>query len=185
MLVTFSVEVDVGSNAFGSSYVGLSVDTPLPSRIGGTQYTIGLIDLLPLVVAQYRTTVSVNVGTGTHYVVLGYEIPTNLIPAISLVRLKLSGAGTSVERVYGVFDVKQYIYIAFTVDKNGTVNPVSAGQISPGGSPIQSSGGGGIFTGDFGSAMNEVVASMMQIMIPLMMMQMMMGMIARLVAVVA
>lgn len=184
MLVTFNVEVDVRSDGYGSSYVGLSVDTPLPSKIRGTQYVIGIIDLIPLIESRFRTTITVNVGVGSHYVVLGYEIPYTYVPATSGVRLKLSGAGTSIERRYSIFDVKEYIYIAFEVDKNGTVRPVSSGQISPGSSPIQSSGGGGIFTGDFGSAMNEVVASMIQIMMPLMMMQMMMGMIARLVAVV-
>jgi hypothetical protein len=186
VVLTFEIYAKVGAISlvsWGSAVVGFSVDTPLPDKISGTPFARGLIGFPivgTLIFGEFGpTTVTVNVGTGQHYVILGVEIPGFL--TVSSVRLRLRGLGVTVDRTFGALDPKQYVYIAFEVDKNGATRVISTGVIAPGGSPIATPGGGGIIPGDIGAVMADVMGAMLEIMLPMMMfnmvIQMMVGMI--------
>jgi len=185
VLVPFTVYADVTALALESIYIGLSVDEPLASNFSQTPgKVIGIIDIyiIGYAVPFGPTTVNVNVGTGNHYVILGIQ------PGESTgsYRLQLKGAGTVIDKTFGVLEAVQYVYIAFSVDKNGAVTPISSGIISPGGSPIVNPGGGGIFGPGTIDAMMNAMINLMTMMLPLMMfssmMQMMMGMMAGMVS---
>jgi hypothetical protein len=186
VVLAFEIYAKVGAVSlvsWGSAVVGFSVDTPLPDKISGTPFAKGLIGFPvvgTLIFGEYGpTTVTVNVGTGQHYVILGVEIPGFL--NVSSIRLRLSGLGVTVDRTFGPLDPKQYVYITFEVDRNGAARVISTGTIAPGGSPIATPGGGDIISGDIGAAMAETMEVMLQAMLPIMMfnmvMQMMVGMI--------
>jgi hypothetical protein len=189
VLVPFTVYADVTALALGSIYIGLSVDEPLASGFSSTPgKVIGILDIyiIGYAVPFGPTTVNVNVGPGNHYVILGIQLPG---VSISAYRLQLKGAGTVIDKTFGVLEPVQYVYIAFSVDKNGAVTPISSGIIPPGGSPIANPGGGDIFGPGTMDAMMDAMTNLMIMMIPLMMfssmMQMMMGMMAGMVSGVA
>jgi hypothetical protein len=186
VVLSFEIYAKVGATSlvsWGSAVVGFSVDTPLPDKISGTPFARGFIGFPivgTLIFGEFGpTTVTVNVGTGQHYVILGVEIPGFL--TVSSVRLRLSGLGVTVDRSFGALDPKQYVYIAFEVDRNGATRVIGTGVIAPGGAPIATPGGGSIIPGDIGTVMAETMGVMLQAMLPIMMfnmmMQMMVGMI--------
>jgi len=176
MLIPFTVYVEVTAVALGTACVGLSVDEPLPDKFSNIPgKTIGLINinLVGTNIPFGPTTVNVNVGTGDHYVILGIQFPGEL--HFETYRLKLQGVGTVVDRTFGWTEPVQYVYIAFSVDKDGRTSIISTGVIAPGGSPIANPGGGSLFGGDIGEAMSKVMSSMMEMMMPLMVMSMTMN----------
>ena len=176
VLVPFTIYADVTAVGVGAAAVGFSLDEPLPEKFGGTPKQIGVINLLVVNVATSYgpTTMVANVTAGTHYVILGIQFEGFIIQSY---RLKLEGAGLSIDRTFGAFGPITYVYIAFSVDKNGVVSPISSGTISPGGAPIVNTGSGSIYGGGLGEALSEVMVTMMYTMIPIMMMNMMINMI--------
>jgi hypothetical protein len=173
-------------------YVGLTVDKPLPEDIKGSGNAIGSMVIYVVGSSTYGpTTYNVTVGPGTHYVILGIQFPNVLGIYFSLnwYRLRLTGAGTSIEKTFSPTEPVTYIYISFKVDDKGAITPLGADVISPGGTPIVSTGGGDIFGPGSMEAMTKAMTEMMKIMIPLMMfssmMQMMMSMMAGMVSGVA
>jgi hypothetical protein len=181
VMLSFEVYADfTGVTLSFGAYVGFAIDQPLPDHFGGTDFAKGIINVIPGVTSAFGpTTMPVNVGTGQHYVILGIDVPWGF--AAAAYRLKLSGLGVTVDRTFGVLDPKQYVYIAFEVDRNGAARVIGTGTIAPGGSPIATPGGGGIIPGDIGTVMAETMGVMLQAMLPIMMfnmmMQMMVGMI--------
>jgi len=176
VLVPFTIYVDVTAVGLGTIAVGFSLNEPLPEKFSGTPKQIGVINLIAVGVATPYgpTTINANVTAGTHYVILGIQFEGI---AISAYRLKLEGAGLSVDRTFGVLEPITYVYIAFSVDKNGVVSPISSGTISPGGAPIANTGSGSIYGSGLGDALSEIMVTMMYMMLPIMMMNMTMNMI--------
>jgi hypothetical protein len=181
VVLAFEIYADfTGVTLSFGAYVGFAVDQPLPDHFDGTDFVKGIINVIPGVTSAFGpVSVPVNVGTGQHYVILGIDVPWGF--AAAAYRLKLSGLGVTVDRTFGVFDPKQYVYIAFEVDRNGATRVIGTGVIAPGGSPIATPGGGSIISGDIGAVMAETMGVMLQVMLPIMMfnmvMQMMVGMI--------
>jgi hypothetical protein len=181
VVLAFEIYADFTGVALSfGAYVGFAVDQPLPDHFEGTNFVKGIINVIPGVTSAFGpVSIPVNVGTGQHYVILGIDVPWGF--AAAAYRLRLSGLGVTVDRTFGVFDPKQYVYIAFEVDKNGATRVIGTGTIAPGGSPIATPGGGSIIPGDIGVAMAETMGVMLQAMLPIvmfnMMMQMMVGMI--------
>ena len=181
VVLSFEIYADFTGVALSFGvYVGFAVDQPLPDHFEGTEFVKGVINVIPGVTNAFGpVSVPVNVGTGQHYVILGIDVPWGF--AAAAYRLRLSGLGVTVDRTFGVLDPKQYVYIAFEVDRNGATRVIGTGTIAPGGSPIATPGGGSIIPGDIGAAMAETMAVMLQAMLPVMMfnmmMQMMVGMI--------
>jgi len=186
VLVPFTVYADVTGLVIGSIYIGLSVDEPLAEKFSSTPgKVIGILNIPIIGVATPfgPTTVNVNVGPGNHYVILGIEFNIT----ISVYRLQLKGAGTVVDKTFGVTEL-QYVYIAFNVDSNGNVKVISSGIIPPNGFPIVSSGGGSIFGTDITTAVSGMIGPLMEAMMPLilisMMVNMMMGMVTGIIGMV-
>jgi hypothetical protein len=180
-LVPFTVYADVTALAVGSVYIGLSVDKPLEDKFSSTPGKVfGILDIYAVGIAVPfgPTTVNVSVGPGDHYVILGIELPT---PSFSAYRLQLRGAGTEIDRVFGLLEPKQYVYIAFNLDRNGNIKVISTGTVPPGGSPIATPGGGDIFGTDIATAVANMMGPLMQMMVPLMTMSMMINMMMGLV----
>jgi hypothetical protein len=178
VLITFDVYAEATAVALGSVYLGFSVDEPLPSTFAQIQgktimvqeiYIVGTVKFGP-------TQVPVSVGTGTHYVILGIQFPG--ATSFTGYRLRLQGAGTEIDKTFSLTDPVQYVYIAFNVDKKGVVTPIATGVIAPGGAPIQTSGGGGIFGGDIGNMVAAMMGPLVEMMVPVMMLNMMVNMMA-------
>jgi hypothetical protein len=181
MLVAFNVYAEITALTLGSVYIGFSVDEPLPSTFSQvTGKVIGILDIFGVGIAVKfgPTQFPVNVGTGTHYVILGIQFPGI---SFSGYRLRLQGAGTEIDKTFGLTDSVQYVYIAFNVDKNGAITPIATGVIAPGGAPIQTPGGGGIFGGDISNAIAGMMGPLMEMMVPIMMLNMMMSMMTGLI----
>jgi hypothetical protein len=181
VLIPFTVYADVTALAIGAVYIGLSVDEPLADKFSSTPgKVIGIINIYAVGIAVPfgPTTVNVSVGPGDHYVILGIELPA---VSFSAYRLQLRGAGTVIDKVFGALEPKQYVYIAFNLDRNGNIKIISTGIVPPGGSPIATPGGGGILGTDVTTAVTNMMGPLMGMMIPLMTMSMMINMMMGLV----
>jgi hypothetical protein len=180
VLVAFNVYAEITALTLGSVYIGFSVDEPLPStfsQIPGK--VIGIQDIFVVGLVKFGPTqVPVNIGTGTHYVILGIQFPGI---SFSGYRLRLQGIGTEIDKTFSLTDPVQYVYIAFNVDKNGAITPIATGVIAPGGAPIQTPGGGGLFEGDIGNVMAGMMGPILEMMVPIMMLNMMVSMMTGLI----
>jgi hypothetical protein len=177
VLLTFTVYADVTAlSTISTAYIGISVDEPLDENFPLTPgKVIGILNIILIGVATPfgPTTVNVNVGPGDHYVILGIKFAGIVIPAY---RLQLKGAGTVVDKVFGLTDPKNYVYIAFNVDSNGNIKVISSGIIPPGGSPIVNTGSGNIIGTDITTAVSGMIGPLMESMMPLMLISMMVNM---------
>lgn len=184
MLISFEIYVRLTQIlALGQAYVGLSVDEPLPEKIGGTDKVKGIINIYVVGedVTFGPTSIMVNVGRGTHYVVLGIQPAPSvpLIPSVMKAYLRLRGLGVTSETTITIPESIRYVYIAFEVTvKNNveTVNVIGTGTIAPGGVPISTSGGGSISGGEMFTQMGDTMAELMKDMMPLIFFAMMINM---------
>ena len=181
VLVPFTIYADVTALALGTVYIGLSLDEPLADKFSSTPgKVVGMIDIYAVGIAVPFGPITRNasVGPGDHYVILGIELPA---VSFSAYRLQLRGAGTVIDRVFGVLEPKQYVYIAFNLDRNGNIKVISTGTVPPGGSPIATPGGGSFLGTDIATAAVDMMGPLMEMMIPLMTMSMMINMMMGLV----
>jgi hypothetical protein len=182
VLLTFNVYAEVTALALGEFRLGFSVDEPLPEKfsdIPGKVIGVQRINIIGKIVFG-PTQVPVTVGVGNHYVILGIQPADLSFIELQSYRLRLQGAGKEIDKTFTA-TVAQYVYITFSVDKNGAVTPIATGVIAPGGAPIQTPGGGGIFGGDISNVMAGMMRPIMEMMVPIMMLNMMVSMMAGLI----
>jgi len=188
VLVPFEVYAKIDhAGIVGTACAGFSVDSPLPSKISGTDKVIGYINISGIGTQEFGpTTVNANVGEGTHYVVFGVSPEAIVGTYLQLnIYIRLSGLGRVVECRIGTYEAVKYVYITFQVQKTKegglTITSIGSGEIAPGGAPIAQPGGGSVFGGGLSEAMADTISVMIENMMPLMIFAMMVNMMMSLI----
>jgi len=182
VLLPVTVHGEVSTLLVEDIAFGLSLDEPLPDKIKGTKYCIGIVTAFLGAPATYDNRLSLSVGPGDHYVIFGLDPEGVFGIVIDWYSLSITLSGHTVSKSFSATEAKKYDYIAFNVDRNGNVSILSSGTIEPGSAPIVSPGGGSITS--IGQVMNNIMPVMVEMITYLMpiymmgaMLNMMMSMI--------
>jgi hypothetical protein len=163
--------------------VGLTTDTPLDREFNQTQpgSVIGHI-VIPAfgMEGEMETSVLVTVGEGEHYVILGTKPVSGMIQSYTL---SLSGVGRTITREF-IGDAGMCVYIAFRINRDGSVTALEDGIIAFNSTPVVSSGSGGLwgYGTDLSVAMEELTTTMLQLMMPMIMISLLMQMVQGIMA---